>query len=365
MPEPIDVTGSGNFIASGVSNSTINASIVIGKSGEYRELEDKLNTLQKLFDRTPENEAHERLELSEKIARQKTFIESFKRDVLTLAETFDKIELNTERLQKAKEHFEKGEITEARVLLEDAEEERSDFVTQALGKQKEYEEKILPGLQNAASEYLILAQTTALNYESPNRYDDTRRYYEQSIAAVAFVENLFNYAYFLAENAQSHLAEPYYKRVLDAFGSELSIENYTATLNNLANLHRARNEFEAAESEYKEALGLYRELAEKNPQAYLPDVAMTLNNLAILHSDRNEFEAAEIEYTEALEIYRNWRRKTRRRTCLMWRQRSTTWLICTVTGTSLRRLKVNTLRRWRSGGNWRRKTRRLTCPMWR
>src|ERR1044072_9651782 len=101
MPEgSIDMSGTGNFVASEVSNSTINASIVIGKSGEYRELKDHLDTLQKLFDKTPENETQERLELSEKINKQKAFLESFKQDVLRLAETFDKIELNTECLQK-------------------------------------------------------------------------------------------------------------------------------------------------------------------------------------------------------------------------------------------------------------------------
>lgn len=76
------------------------------------------------------------------------------------------------------------------------------------------------------------------------------------------------------------------------------------TLNNLAVLHWNRNEYEVAEAEYAEALQIKRNLAEKNPQTYLPDVAMILNNLAVLHYDRNEHEAAEAEYSEALHIYR-------------------------------------------------------------
>jgi hypothetical protein len=55
------------------------------------------------------------------------------------------------------------------------------------------------------------------------------------------------------------------------------------TLNNLANLHRAKNELAKAEAEYVEALEIYRELAAVNPAAYLPDVAMTLINVAIYH----------------------------------------------------------------------------------
>jgi tetratricopeptide (TPR) repeat protein len=44
-------------------------------------------------------------------------------------------------------------------------------------------------------------------------------------------------------------------------------------------------------------------LAQKEPEAYLPQVAMTLNNLGILDRDRNRITAARKEYEEALEIY--------------------------------------------------------------
>jgi hypothetical protein len=306
MPEgSIDITGSGNFVASGVSNSTINASIVIGKSGEYRELKDHLDTLQKLFDKTPESETQERLELSEKINKQTAFLKSFEQDVVKLAETFDKIELNTDRLQKAKEYFDKGEITEARVLLEDAEEERAGFVSHARGKQKEYEEKILPGLQNASDEYLILAQTTALNFENPNRFEDTCRYYEQSIATYPFFDNLFAYAEFLQAHLQYEEAAEVYERLKIEFASGLSPKAHAMLLHNLARLHRARNEHEMAEKEYEEALTIRRKLA-ANPQdhspAYLLDVAMTLNSRATLHLTQNEHETAEKEYKDALEI---------------------------------------------------------------
>ena len=53
-------------------------------------------------------------------------------------------------------------------------------------------------------------------------------------------------------------------------------------LNNLAILQQAMNEHNHALANYEEALGTYRELAEENPRAYLPDVAMTLVNLGIL-----------------------------------------------------------------------------------
>lgn len=300
MPDEMNLTGQGIIGIQGISGSTVNVTQIIGRSGEFRELKDHLNTLQKLFDRTPETEIQERLELSEKIGRQKAFIESFKQDILKLAETFDRIELNTERLKKAKEYFDSGEITEARVLLEDAEEERADKVVRALAKQKESREI----LQNAAAEYLILAQATAMNFENPNRFEDTCRYYEQSIAAYPSFYNLSAHVYFLQTHNQYEEALIIYESINREFASDLTPEARALTLNNLALLHSVRNEHETAEAEYIEALGLYRELAKKNPQAYLTYVAMTLNNLAVLHRVRNEHETAEAEYIEALVIFR-------------------------------------------------------------
>ena len=59
-----------------------------------------------------------------------------------------------------------------------------------------------------------------------------------------------------------------------------------------------------AEQAYGEALAIYRKLAETNPDAYLPDVAMTLNNLALLYSGTQRMREAEQAYGEALAIRR-------------------------------------------------------------
>ena len=44
-------------------------------------------------------------------------------------------------------------------------------------------------------------------------------------------------------------------------------------LNNLGTIDSARNRMEAARKEYEEAVKIYRELAEKNPENYLPEVS--------------------------------------------------------------------------------------------
>jgi tetratricopeptide (TPR) repeat protein len=63
----------------------------------------------------------------------------------------------------------------------------------------------------------------------------------------------------------------------------------------------AQNQTEEAR---REALKTYRELAEKEPETYLPDVAATLNDLGILDSDQNRIEKARKEFEEALKTYR-------------------------------------------------------------
>ena len=60
--------------------------------------------------------------------------------------------------------------------------------------------------------------------------------------------------------------------------------------------------FAEAETALQEALEIYKELADKNPEAYKPKVAMTQYNLRILHRKLEWFEEVENAFKEALEI---------------------------------------------------------------
>lgn len=80
--------------------------------------------------------------------------------------------------------------------------------------------------------------------------------------------------------------------------------NVATTLNNLANLHSDTNQLDNAEEEYNEALTTYRQLADKNPDAYLHKVAQTLFNMALMYLARKEYLAAEAAALESLEKYR-------------------------------------------------------------
>jgi tetratricopeptide (TPR) repeat protein len=71
------------------------------------------------------------------------------------------------------------------------------------------------------------------------------------------------------------------------------------TLNNLAILYSGTQRIQKAEGAYEEALAAYRNLAEANPDAYLPNVAMTLNNLANLLLSNGRAEEADTHASEA------------------------------------------------------------------
>ena len=106
------------------------------------------------------------------------------------------------------------------------------------------------------------------------------------------------------------MAEPKITRLLGLYRqlAEASPEAYlpyvAMTLNDLGNLHSDTGKHDDAEKEYGEALDTYRQLAETSPEAYLPYVATTLNNLGKLHNNTGKHGDAEKEYGEALKIRR-------------------------------------------------------------
>jgi tetratricopeptide (TPR) repeat protein len=75
------------------------------------------------------------------------------------------------------------------------------------------------------------------------------------------------------------------------------------TLNNLGLLDRDQNRVDEARQDYEESLKIRRELAQKNPETYLPYVARTLNNLGDLKRNQNRVDEARQDYEEALAVY--------------------------------------------------------------
>ncbi len=103
-------------------------------------------------------------------------------------------------------------------------------------------------------------------------------------------------------------AEAYYKEALEIYrvlaqkDQALRI-NLAGTLNNLGLLYRGLGRLVEAEAYYKEALEIYRVLAQKD-QAFKPELATVITNLGALYRQLGRLVEAEAYYKEALEIYR-------------------------------------------------------------
>src|SRR6267143_1652861 len=69
-------------------------------------------------------------------------------------------------------------------------------------------------------------------------------------------------------------------------------------------LNSDQNRMEETRKEHEEALKTYRQLAQKEPEAYLPEVAQTLNNLGTSDSAQDRMAEARKEYEEGLKTYR-------------------------------------------------------------
>jgi tetratricopeptide (TPR) repeat protein len=59
-----------------------------------------------------------------------------------------------------------------------------------------------------------------------------------------------------------------------------------------------------ARQHFEEALKIYRQPAQQNPDAHMPDLAMTLTNFGKLDQLENRFEESRTHYIEAMIIYK-------------------------------------------------------------
>lgn len=302
MSNEISQPGNFNIAVQSVRDSTVNITQILGKSLEYKELCNELEMQRELLALLPEDKVDRRLTISQKIAEGEARIQHFKKDVLQLAEEFNRIEINTDRLRRAKAHFDNGEIAAARAVFDSEREQMQDENDRLISEKARYESDILPKLQHSADEFYFRALLERTAYDNPRWLEDTCDYFERSINAQATEDNLFQYALFLQNHNQFTKAEKHYQQYLCDYGGS-DQDKRAMTLNNLAVLHRNQNELALAADEYAKALGIQRKLAAVNPSAYLSSVAMTLNNIGLLHYDQNELTLAADEYAEALDLY--------------------------------------------------------------
>ena len=149
--------------------------------------------------------------------------------------------------------------------------------------------------------WLLRGQLLAVKFD----FDGVARAYGE---AVEFAPGSYDawFAYSFFHQGQKHFKESRqgYEKALILARASGKDEDVARTLNNLGILHSDENRMADARTASEEALKLYRQLAQQNPDVYLPDVAGTLNNLGVLHSAENRMAEARAAYEDALKIRR-------------------------------------------------------------
>jgi len=299
------VTGTGN---------TINTTQIFGKSPEYAELKKRLDGLATAItkkaercDKYTDPVAKEdcRAELialnTERDSVQK--IETrFREDVIRLAETFSKIELNSERLRLAKQFFDEGKIREADNVLNAKEmKTEGDALLAEKAREQEKLRRTDSLLRIKADEFALKARLKATDYADSLRYDSAQIYFEQSWKYAETGVNLWDFAYLLWKDRQPQLATIYFEKALQLSRSELAVE--AAVSVNLGNTYSEINEVEKAEKMYLQALDIFERLSKTYPTKVDQDIAMVTMNLGNLYLNLQKMSEAEKMYLRALEIF--------------------------------------------------------------
>jgi Tfp pilus assembly protein PilF len=287
---------------SGIGDNIAGDKIVynFGKSKEFNDLEKEISEIDELLSELPEEKIELRYKYSEKRIKLKEQLEQFKREVLALAQTFERIDINTERLKKAKEYFDKGQIKEADAILNT--EDLSTDLDHIINEEKllkEKSEKIEESRMQLANEYLVKANLSSLQFDLPNRLEITGGYFEKSILAKEMFDNVFAYGMFLLYLRQNDKALELFEKCLSFPVEESKLAN---ALNSIALVYHNNNVFPKAEENYRKALDIYERIAKDDPITMEPILAVILSNLALLTQNTNRV-LAEQYYIRAEEIY--------------------------------------------------------------
>lgn len=301
-----EIQGNYNTTIQHIHDSSIEITLILSKSHQYQDLLEQLESQQDLLALTPKDNVEKRLKISRKINDLENLIEQFKRDVLTLAQTFGHLKINTERLRRAKEFFDEGELNEARFVLEVELDQMNVEQERLLARREEFEADVLPKLNHNSEEFLVLALTKQFDYENPNRFVETCDCFERSIKSFVSENNLIKYGIFLLEHNETDKARKYLEQHLTEFSNKLSFRMLAYSINVVALVYFKQKEYDKALSKWQEALEIDRKLVEDccgSPE-HLHHFAIVLNNLGALHNAQGDFDKALDEFEEVINIYR-------------------------------------------------------------
>ena len=214
--------------------------------------------------------------------------------------------------QRAIELFHRGEIEESLRLLEG--QHYMEKIGKALRTIHQADAMISTAEQAKSlaeqdkEKYLEGVRTQIAGYKLQNEWDKAAALLKGLADTLQTKEAIEEYAYFALNQKMYKEAETYYlkyKEILERL-AQSNPQAYEPDLamsyNNLAILYSDTQRFSDSEAMYKQSLEICERLAKSNPQAYEPDLAQSYYNLAILYSDTQRFSESEAMHKQALEI---------------------------------------------------------------
>ncbi len=209
----------------------------------------------------------------------------------------------TARQREALKYYGEGNYAAAQLILEDEEREnelqRAELRAEAASSEIQgyVEEDLL---------WIKAEEAKGINAESAVKI---REKYEK---AVALTEKhdldrgvLYDYASFLRKQndyAEAIKVAERLKWYYDRPNSDIKDKQKGRLYNLIGLLYNGTHSYKKAEDAYLAALEIRKRLAEKNPDAFEPDLATSYNNIGFMYKSLNRYEEAEDAYLSALEI---------------------------------------------------------------
>ena len=241
-------------------------------------------------------------------------MEDFKHGILQLAETFSKIEIDSERLQEVHKLFLEGKYSEARTILmmKSALNEHDDLLKKRDKLSQDTAENERK-LKQKAKESFFLANLQAVNYSiGPSRVDEASKYFQLAIREHKCFKYLISYAGFLRQNNRRQDAEKICQETISFIK-----ENYKEADEEKQNLAEILTEYvqvlivfpsrlSFAEEKAREALAIYSS-SKIIPLKSIFTFVKVLNELGNVLDELGKYQDAEKFYKEGIEIFEKYR----------------------------------------------------------
>ena len=288
---------------------------------ELLEIDIQVTEVRKRHIADPENEdvEDELMAIKSKRKKQAEEFEKYQTHLYDIALNFAKTtgEKHSERMHKARELFEMGDVIGADQIL-NMEEMKHD--RQRESEQKNVHEKNLEILMNEIKKKKKTVMTNTL-FSIPERFRIACEAYEEAISIAReihldeedkYIEILYDYAFLLLHFKKYSECLPLFQEILkkrkdQAIGVPYDYTKKVAVaLSNLASPLVGMHKYEEAEKCYREVLEILQYDPSLSPLKYDLTISYTLGNLSNLLKEKYRYKEAENVLYRALDIRKAW-----------------------------------------------------------